>query len=74
MLLLTVLKCCHVQAKKRKVDKRDLAENNTFFCDRCDRGFKTEEKYNEHTAQHEKVCLVMLMFAMHEFVSVCCMC
>jgi len=38
------------------VDKRDLAENNKFFCDRCDRGFKTVEKYNEHTAQHEKVC------------------
>jgi len=44
------------QAKRRKVDKRDLAENNKFFCDRCDRGFKTEEKYKEHTAQHLKVC------------------
>jgi len=44
------------QAKKRKVDKRELAENNRFFCDRCDRGFKTEEKYNEHTSQHQQVC------------------
>jgi len=44
------------QAKKRKVDKRDLAENNKFYCDRCDRGFKTEDKYTEHTAQHQKVC------------------
>jgi len=39
------------------VDKREVAENNAFYCDRCDRGFKTEDKYKEHTAQHEKVCL-----------------
>jgi len=38
------------------VDTREAAENNAFYCDRCDRGFKTEEKYNEHTAQHKKVC------------------
>jgi len=41
------------------VNKRDMAKNNAFFCDMCDRGFKTEEKYNEHTAQHKKVCLML---------------
>lgn len=40
--------------KKEKVDKRDLAENNAFFCDTCDRGFKTEEKYQEHVDGHMK--------------------
>ena len=44
-----------MQPKKKKVDKRDLAENNIFFCDRCDRGFKDEERFNDHAAQHQKV-------------------
>ena len=47
------------------MDKRDTAENNVFFCDRCDRGFKTEEKYNEHTAQHEKVSVMSVCVCMH---------
>jgi len=41
------------------LNNQEKPENYTFFCDRCDRGFKTEEKYNEHTAQHEKVPLVL---------------
>ncbi|XP_059172994.1 FMR1-interacting protein NUFIP1-like [Physella acuta] len=40
--------------KKEKIDKRLLPENNVFFCDICDRGFKSEEKYKEHTAGHIK--------------------
>ncbi|RUS91190.1 hypothetical protein EGW08_001103 [Elysia chlorotica] len=36
------------------MDKRDLPENNAYFCDTCDRGFKTEEKYHEHVAGHMK--------------------
>ncbi|KAL3846547.1 hypothetical protein ACJMK2_017526 [Sinanodonta woodiana] len=40
--------------KKQKPSKRDLPENNLFFCDACDRGFKTEEKYNEHVDGHSK--------------------
>ncbi|KAK3598403.1 hypothetical protein CHS0354_005497 [Potamilus streckersoni] len=40
--------------KKQKPSKRDLPENNLFFCDACDRGFKTEEKYNEHVEGHLK--------------------
>lgn len=27
----------------------------SHFCDTCDRGFKTQDKYNEHIAQHIKV-------------------
>ncbi|XP_076435394.1 FMR1-interacting protein NUFIP1-like [Babylonia areolata] len=40
--------------KKQRVDKRDLPENNKFHCEVCDRGFKTEEKYEEHLSQHVK--------------------
>jgi len=51
--------CVLLQNKRRKLNNQEKPENYTFFCDRCDRGFKTEEKYNEHTAQHEKVPLVL---------------
>ncbi|XP_060069431.1 FMR1-interacting protein NUFIP1-like [Ylistrum balloti] len=40
--------------KKQKIDKRELPENNKFSCDICERGFKTEEKYKEHTDGHMK--------------------
>jgi len=43
-----------------KVDKRDLPENNRFFCEACDRGYKDEEKYNLHVAGHQKVHLLVL--------------
>lgn len=42
-------------SKKPKIDKRDLPENNQFFCEVCDRGFKTEDKYTEHCQSH-KTC------------------
>ncbi|XP_013401264.1 nuclear fragile X mental retardation-interacting protein 1 [Lingula anatina] len=40
--------------KKIKVDKRDLPENNKFYCDACDRGFKTDDKFKEHVDGHQK--------------------
>ncbi len=43
------------QAKKEKIDKRDLPEYNQFICETCDRGFKEEEKYNIHTSEHVQV-------------------
>ena len=43
--------------QKPKVDKRDLPENNKFYCDICDRGFKTEEKHQEHVNGHQQVVL-----------------
>ncbi|XP_064615558.1 FMR1-interacting protein NUFIP1-like [Liolophura sinensis] len=39
---------------KPKVDKRDLAENNAFYCDICDKGFKTKEGYDIHIGAHQK--------------------
>lgn len=41
--------------KNNKVNKRELPENNNFFCEVCDRGFKTDEKYQEHCATHRTV-------------------
>lgn len=40
--------------KKKKVNKRDLPENNKYYCDVCDRGYKDEDKYKLHCDQHEK--------------------
>lgn len=40
--------------KKPKVDKRDLAENNVYFCETCDRGYKAMDKYQEHIDSHVK--------------------
>ncbi|XP_060551200.1 FMR1-interacting protein NUFIP1-like [Ruditapes philippinarum] len=42
------------QGDKKKVDKRDLPENNRFYCDSCDRGYKDEDKYKLHLDQHQK--------------------
>jgi len=37
------------------VDKRELPENNKFYCEACDRGFKCDDKFKEHLATH-RVC------------------
>ncbi|CAF0840331.1 unnamed protein product [Brachionus calyciflorus] len=42
----------HKNKSKNKIDKRDLPENNKFYCEVCDRGFKTDEKYQEHLSTH----------------------
>ncbi|KAK6194563.1 hypothetical protein SNE40_000177 [Patella caerulea] len=39
---------------KVQVDKRDLAENNLFYCDVCDRGFKREDIYTKHVSEHQQ--------------------
>ncbi|XP_071949857.1 FMR1-interacting protein NUFIP1-like isoform X2 [Antedon mediterranea] len=39
---------------KKNFRKNDLAEKLDFNCDRCDRGFKTEDKFQEHINSHVK--------------------
>ena len=55
--------------KKQKVDKRELPENNKFSCEVCDRGYKTEEKYLEHKAGHEKVRIRFLLSENDGFIN-----
>jgi len=38
-----------------KVNKQDLPENNQFNCEVCDRGFKTNQLYEDHCKTHTTV-------------------
>ncbi|XP_016420028.1 FMR1-interacting protein NUFIP1 [Sinocyclocheilus rhinocerous] len=38
----------------------------SHFCDTCDRGFKTQDKYDEHISQHVKCSVEDCLFTAHE--------
>nr|XP_057907497.1 nuclear fragile X mental retardation-interacting protein 1 [Doryrhamphus excisus] len=49
---------------KRHQNKRE--PEFLHFCDTCDRGFKNQEKYEEHVAQHVKCSVPDCSFTAHE--------
>ncbi|CAL8406733.1 unnamed protein product [Arctogadus glacialis] len=49
--------------KKQKFKKEP---EDLYFCDPCDRGFKTEESHSEHMSQHIKCSFADCSFTAHE--------
>ncbi|XP_019713026.1 FMR1-interacting protein NUFIP1 [Hippocampus comes] len=49
---------------KKRQNKKD--PDFLHFCDTCDRGFKNQEKYGEHVAQHVKCSVPDCSFLAHE--------
>lgn len=45
-----------------KMNKQDLPENNQFYCEVCDRGFKTDQLYDEHCKTHTTVINFSFIF------------
>ncbi|XP_063068046.1 nuclear fragile X mental retardation-interacting protein 1 [Engraulis encrasicolus] len=50
----------------KKKNKRE--PEFSFFCDTCDRGFKAQDKYDEHMSQHVKCSVADCTFTAHEKV------
>ncbi|KAL2088167.1 hypothetical protein ACEWY4_016995 [Coilia grayii] len=48
----------------KKKNKRE--PEFSFFCDTCDRGFKDQDKYDEHLSQHVKCTVADCSFTAHE--------
>ncbi|XP_046724976.1 nuclear fragile X mental retardation-interacting protein 1 isoform X2 [Silurus meridionalis] len=55
----------HGQNQWRKKKKQKESEFS-HFCDTCDRGFKNEQKYDEHIAQHVKCSFEDCKYTAHE--------
>ncbi|KAK9523823.1 hypothetical protein VZT92_017712 [Zoarces viviparus] len=53
----------HNHGKKQKNKKEP---EYSHFCDTCDRGFKIQEKYDEHVSQHVKCSVPDCTFMAHE--------
>uniref|UniRef100_A0A8C2BG71 Nuclear FMR1 interacting protein 1 n=1 Tax=Cyprinus carpio TaxID=7962 RepID=A0A8C2BG71_CYPCA len=60
------VRCLQHMAQSCVSGRQQREPEFSHFCDTCDRGFKTRDKYDEHISQHVKCSVEDCLFSAHE--------